>query len=292
MITLYVARPLRWLGSAHRGVRIPILLYHSISEASGSRAHPYFVTETHPSTFANQMKYMHDHGYSTITLSEVLSLLNSRLLDRKKRVVITFDNGYRDFYKHAFPILNGYGFRAHVFLPTAYIGQQRLSLRGRDCLTWSEVRELHEAGVIFGSHTVTRSQLHSFPIIDIEREIQESKDSIENELGAGISSFSYPYAFPEEDREFMHRLRDILQSHGYQNGVTTILGSVQTHEDRFFLRRLPTNSYDDLALLQAKLNGDYDWLRSPQYLKKLIERQMRRHEPRGTPTDSAIASPN
>jgi len=291
MITLYLARPLRWLGSVHNGVRIPILLYHSISERSGDRAHPYFVTETHPSTFAKQMKYVYDKGYSTITLSEVLALLRSKSSDRKKRVVITFDNGYRDFYTHAFPILKGYGFRAHVFLPTAYIGHRRQLLQGRECLTWPEVRELDEAGVVFGSHTVTRSQLHSFPIFDIEREIQESKDSIENELGAGISSFSYPYAFPEEDREFMHRLRDILQSHGYQNGVTTILGSVQTHEDRFFLRRLPANSYDDLALFRAKLDGDYDWLGSPQYLKKLIERQVRRHEPRASSTDPAVAAP-
>jgi peptidoglycan/xylan/chitin deacetylase (PgdA/CDA1 family) len=176
-----------------------------------------------------------------------------------------------------------------MYLPTTFIGREPQLFKGRECLTWSQVRELHEGGVVFGSHTVNHPQLHALSIREIEREIRDSKDTIENELGVGIDSFSYPYAFPEQDRSFMHLLRDMLQEGGYHQGVTTILGSVQSYEERFFLRRLPANSYDDRALFQAKLDGDYDWLRNPQYLKKLMEKRIRRHQPSGNPVDPAVA---
>jgi peptidoglycan/xylan/chitin deacetylase (PgdA/CDA1 family) len=268
--TLYFVRPLRRCLIGRDQVRIPILMYHSISDALNERKHPYFVAETSPQVFDAQMKYLRDSGYSTISIDRAVALVNSKQLDGTKYVVLTFDDGYRDFYSHAFPTLNRYGFCATVYLPTAYINRQSQQFLGKACLTWSDVRELYEAGVRFGSHTVTHPKLKFLSNTKLEREIWCSKDTIENNLGTRIESFSYPYAFPEEDREFTRRLRNVLEEFGYENGVSSIIGSVQSSADRFFLKRLPANCCDDRALFRAKLEGGYDWLHSPQYLSKLL----------------------
>jgi peptidoglycan/xylan/chitin deacetylase (PgdA/CDA1 family) len=253
--------------------RIPILMYHSISETTQD-AHPYFLTETSTAAFAEQMKYLHDNGYSAISLNEVVALLGSKpVAETKKYVVITFDDGYRDFYTDAFPILNKYGLNATVFLPTEYISGRARSFKTKNCMTWQEVRELRKAGVVFGSHTVSHPQLHSVSRAQLETELQHSKETIENELGERITGFSYPYAFPEDDREFTMRLQTQLKQCGYETGVTTVIGSVQKLEDMFAMKRLPANSCDDPALFQAKLEGDYDWLRKAQYVRKLLKRK-------------------
>ena len=248
-------------------------MYHSISETTQD-AHPYFLTETSPVIFAEQMKYLRDNGYSAISLDEVVALLGSKSpAETKKYVVITFDDGYRDFYTEAFPILQKYELNATVFLPTEYVRERAQSFKTKDCMTWQEVRELRKAGVVFGSHTVSHPQLHSVSRAQVADELRRSKETIESELGERITGFSYPYAFPEDDREFTKRLQTQLEECGYEAGVTTVLGSVQKLEDRFTMKRLPANSCDDPALFQAKLEGDYDWLRRAQYMRKLLKRK-------------------
>jgi peptidoglycan/xylan/chitin deacetylase (PgdA/CDA1 family) len=271
--TLYFVRPFRHLTGAADKRRIPILMYHSISDGTSEGIHPYFVTETSPTAFDAHMRYLAENGYSTITPGQLVTLLGSQQERNLKHVVVTFDDGYRDFYTRAFPILKKYGLSATVYLPSSFIERTPKKFTGRDCLTWDEVRELRRGGIEFGSHTMTHPKLKFLPAADLEREIRMSKETIENELGESIDSFSYPYAFPEENHQFVRRLSDLLKECGYGNGVSTIIGSVQTLEEKYFLKRLPANSCDDLQFFQAKLEGDYDWLRSPQYLKKLMRKE-------------------
>ena len=285
--TLYLIRPLRRCIPSRESLRIPILMYHSISESECQNLHPYFVTETSVQVFETHMKFLSDNGYQTITTEDVVALLNSPQKLTGKNVVITFDDGYRDFYRNAFPILNKYGYRATVYLPTAYINQRVHTFKGKECMTWAEVRELREVGILFGSHTVSHPQLRFVSLPDLEYEVKVSKDTIEDEIGEPIRSFAYPYAFPEGDSAFIHRLRDLLGTCGYKNGVSTVIGSSHSLEDHFFLRRLPANSKDDLALFRAKLEGDYDWLHTAQYLKKLLTKGT----PRRSSAPTAGSSP-
>jgi len=217
------------------------------------------------------MRHLRDNRYCAISLDEVTSRTADNGCSNGKRVAITFDDGYRDFYTRAFPVLRKYGLSATVYLPSAYISHQHRSFRGKDCLTWAEVRELHNAGISFGSHTMTHRQLKSLSGPDLEREIRGSKDAIENELGVSIRSFAYPYAFPGADHEFRVRLQNLLERAGYENGVSTSIGSVHHVEDRFFLKRLPANVWDDLELFQAKLEGNYDWLYPAQFFAKWVK---------------------
>jgi peptidoglycan/xylan/chitin deacetylase (PgdA/CDA1 family) len=125
--------------------------------------------------------------------------------------VITFDDGYRDFYTNAFPILQKYHFPATVFLPTDFIENETNKLRGKDHLTWSLVAELSASGISFGSHTLSHPQLHDLGRNEIKHELRDSKKSIEDKTGKPVTSFSFPFAFPEEEKIFKDELKNILK---------------------------------------------------------------------------------
>ncbi len=107
----------------------------------------------------------------------------------------------------------------------------------------------------------------------MERELRESKLTLEDKIGSEVRSFAYPFAFPEQDGRFAGTLRSTLQACGYEVGVSTILGSAHPSDERYFLPRLPINSFDDPALFRAKLAGAYDWLHVPQYMRKMGKRR-------------------
>src|SRR5437879_13001535 len=104
LATLYFFHPVLRLISLPRKVRIPILMYHSISEVDENHAHAYFKTATSPHTFAKHLKFLHVNKYSVITLNDLMRYIESAESPPGKCVVITFDDGYRDFYTHAFHI--------------------------------------------------------------------------------------------------------------------------------------------------------------------------------------------
>lgn len=271
--TLYLFHPLRRLigGGA---AKVPILMYHSISENHNGDSNPYYQTTTAPGVLAEQMRFLHENNYRVINLGEAVKKIEKAEGSTERHVVITFDDGFRDFYTEAFPVLSRYGFSATVFLPTAFIKESPSKFKGRECLTWSQVRELWSAGTLFGSHTVSHPQLTTVKPQELEMEVRESKRVIEDELGGPVDSFAYPYAFPEENHSFRRRLRTILPEAGYVNGVSTIIGTAGSRDDRFFLPRLPMNSWDDLQLFRAKLEAGYDWVHWVQLGNKLIKARL------------------
>jgi peptidoglycan/xylan/chitin deacetylase (PgdA/CDA1 family) len=243
-------------------------MYHSIKNQVGT-THPYYETNTAPEIFTRHMDFLCGHGYSAVSLEEALQSLSARE-DAANCVVITFDDGFRDFYLAAYPILREFGFGATVFLATGLINDQRLQWKGADLMTWAEVRELQTLGIRFGSHTVNHPELEKLDEKQIGREVGQSKQILEDKLGVPVKSFAYPYAFPEHNSAFTKRLAEILENHGYENGVSTVIGRARSCDNPFFLPRLPVNSWDDLRLFQAKLEGGYDWLHLPQSIYKKV----------------------
>jgi peptidoglycan/xylan/chitin deacetylase (PgdA/CDA1 family) len=268
-VSVYLCHPLVRRLNGWRWPRIPILMYHSVREGTEGR-YAYYETNTSPRVFAKHMNFLHEDGYRTLSLDEAVHTL-ARDGNPQKSVVITFDDGYADFYRHAFPILSQHGFTATVFVITGLLKTQRTCFRWTECLTLSEVRELHSQGISIGSHTVSHPDFRLLKHDEVENELSQSKKILEDALGAPVKSFAYPFAFPEADRGFVSRLADLLNKCGYENGVTTILGTSHPGANRWFLPRLPINSQDDLRFLRAKLDGAYDWLHGPQYLVKTIK---------------------
>lgn len=270
--TLYGAGQLfRWVSG--RDGKIPILMYHSVADEDESAMRPYHRLATTPSQFLQQMSWLHEHGYRTASLASAVGLLQSGGSTAAGTVVITFDDGYRNFCQHAFPALETFGFTATMFLPTASIADRPLVFNRRECMTWAEVRDLQQRGISFGSHTVSHPQLHGLPRESVREEILRSRQMIEDKTGSAVDSFAYPYAFPQTDVLFKAMLREILEDNGYRYGVCTRIGRAGAASDPLFLERLPVNSADDLALLEAKMAGTYDWVGGMQSLAKWIRKR-------------------
>ena len=269
LATLYLGHPFMRIFGRNAENCVPILMYHSISDNLFAKSHPYYQINTSPNVFARQMRWLRHNGYRTMDLTEMLAAMAAGQ-NLSKVFVVTFDDGYQDFYTDALPVMKQCGFTATIFLATNRIQDAAMRVEGADYLTWREVRELHAEGIRFGSHTVTHPDLRSLGPEEIDYELGYSKETIEQKLGAPVESFSYPFAFPEEDQDFTRYLSDALGRHGFKNGVSTILGRACLGKNHFYLPRLPVNSWDDPSLLRAKLEGGYDWLHWPQKFHKLV----------------------
>jgi peptidoglycan/xylan/chitin deacetylase (PgdA/CDA1 family) len=268
-ISLYLSLPvMRFLGRDRLDC-VPILAYHSISDNLFGHSHPYYQINTAPEVFRRQMCWLRTAGYQTIDLGD-LPRYSALTANGFKKFILTFDDGYRDFLPDAWPVLQQCGFSATIFLVTDRIQDRAQRIEGAEYLTWQDVRELHSEGLSFGSHTASHTDLRSLGPEQIEYELGYSKELIEEKLGVPVRSFSYPFPFPEEDDSFVRYLVDVLESQGYQNGVSTVIGRASRERNGFFLPRLPVNSWDDPQFLQAKLQGGYDWLHWPQWIHKLV----------------------
>jgi peptidoglycan/xylan/chitin deacetylase (PgdA/CDA1 family) len=258
--TLSIAGPLGHAGVVKPLAGIPVLMYHSVSADAEPGVPPYYRVTTSPKNFRCQMQWIREDGRTAVDLATALRLLESDPAAARTAVVITFDDGFRDFYTEAWPILSDLGFTATMFLPTAFIGHARRRFKQRECLTWAEVREMHAQGITFGAHTVTHSKLYGLGWSDIRHELQGSRTEIENTLASPIDTFAYPYAFPQEDREYVQRFEAELTTAGYTSAVTTIIGRAAEASPRLLLPRLPVNDADDRSLFTSKLSGHYDWM--------------------------------
>jgi peptidoglycan/xylan/chitin deacetylase (PgdA/CDA1 family) len=249
-------------------------MYHGIGDAL-SGGGPYYETTTSPAVFERHMRFLSDHAYSAVTLQQAVTALQ-RPSGIERRVVVTFDDGCRSFYTTAVPTMQRFGFTATVFLIAGLTGEHPQAFQGSACMTWSEAREMQACGMSIGSHTMTHSVLAAMERAAIGEELARSRQVIEDGLGTPITSFSYPFAFPEADRGLVAYLEDALQRHGYQNGVSTVIGTAGPTHSRYFLPRIPVNTYDDLDLFQAKVEGGYDWMHVPQSIYKMIWRRASR----------------
>jgi peptidoglycan/xylan/chitin deacetylase (PgdA/CDA1 family) len=263
-ISCHVVHPVLKMLNVSGGV--PILMYHNISWERGGHPIPYFETNTFPSVFEEHMRFLAAEGYKPAGLECLIATGAEKT--GSKHVVITFDDGYLDFYRNAFPILRRHGATATVFLPTGYISTPRKMFKQRPCLNWNEIRELSQNGISFGSHSQSHGELRNLCPKGMEDELRISKEIVENMTGMPVHSFSYPYAFPQAQKDFVRLYRAALIDAGYKFGVTTRIGLNSRDSDFLTLKRIPASSHDDPLLFAAKLEGAYDWLHSLQTLFK------------------------
>lgn len=251
--------------------KIPILMYHSVNNEINSSQHPYLCTVTTPRKFERQMQLLVDNNYTFLKLSEINGVLNDNSLSQKKKyVIITFDDGYEDFYKFALPVLREFSIPANVFIPAGIVESDKPYLEDGFLMDWNQISTCVKFNVEVGSHSLTHGSLVTLTYNKIKRELSESKEIIEKRLSLPINSFSYPYKFPEERKSFIGHLSKMLFETGYEMNVTTRIGCFKPGDDMYKIKRIPVNDYDDDNLFNAKLIGAYDWLHIFQLLTKKI----------------------
>ena len=169
----------------------PILAYHHIVAENSST--PYVDYSLTTGQFEAQMRFLHDHGYRCLSLLDLLQTPDSN--GPKKTFVLTFDDGFEDFYTQAFPILNRYGFTATVFIVTDLIEKtsQWIGETGSPMLKWAQILELDKAGFTFGSHTCSHPSLPDLSEDQIWHELSTGKDLLETRLGKPIYFLAYSF---------------------------------------------------------------------------------------------------
>ena len=199
-------------GGVAPGVRppVPILMYHEISPAdeTGSRL------AVSPAAFAEQLAYLHDAGFQTVTagrLAEVLAGAPGGLPDRA--VVLTFDDGFEDFHRRALPLLDRYGYTATVFVTTGWVqdaGRDAAGRRPARMLSWSQVAEAAGAGMEVGAHSWRHPQLDQLPGAVLREELYASKAQLEDRLGRPVPGLAYPFGYSSA------RVRRVAREAGHQ----------------------------------------------------------------------------
>jgi peptidoglycan/xylan/chitin deacetylase (PgdA/CDA1 family) len=193
-------------------MRPVILMYHSVTD--GDLNDPYGVSIE---LFYDQISWLIEKGYHFISLSDLVQHgKNSIFDDERKEVVLTFDDGYHNFFTNALPILLHYRLSATVLLVTEKLGQTSTWNRYAQedpIMTESEVRQVKSQGISLGSHTLTHVDLTTLGNNELKRQLIVSKMSLVD-FGETFFSFSYPWG-RYSDREVA-----ALKAAGYHCAVT------------------------------------------------------------------------
>ena len=197
-------------------IHVPVLLYHRVA-ADGPRSLADYCIA--PSLFEEQMRFLRRHGFHTVTSADVEQHRREQRPMRGRPVHITFDDGYRDFYEVAWPILRRFGFTAEVFLPTDLVGGtadwDRAHGAPADLMNWDEIRRVHAEGVRFGSHLASHASATGMDSETLLREGVRSRAIVERRLGCDVRSVAPPYGACDE------RGVRVLQSCGFTQIFTT-----------------------------------------------------------------------
>jgi len=194
-----------------------VLVYHSIDGMDGYAGTPPLTLEH----FTRQLELL-DERYPFSSLEELVQ----SPVSTRKRVALTFDDGYRSFIDKALPVLNERAIPATVFVCSDLLGT-------RQVITRAELRELARLpGIEIGNHTRTHVDLLAEPSRDIlEREIVGGKKDLEDMIGIKVTSFSYPYGRVSPLSKELVRL-------SHARAVTVIPGVIWPSTDPFALNRV------------------------------------------------------
>lgn len=214
---------------------IPILMYHyvrTVTDPADAIGSNLSVT---PERFAAQMQYLADHGYTTLTLREVHAILAGQLPLPERPIALTFDDGYRDFYTAAWPVLRQQGFKATSYVITDLLGEDAY-------LTWDMLRELDASGLIeVGAHSRTHPDLRALGADRRWGEIAGSKATLEQGLGRPITAFCYPAG--KYDAAVIAAVRQA----GFLTATTVEYGAQQHLQWAYELPRIRVHGPDSLA---------------------------------------------
>jgi peptidoglycan/xylan/chitin deacetylase (PgdA/CDA1 family) len=199
-----------------------ILTYHSL-DLSGS------VISVQPAVFRQQMEYLVESGAGIVPLEAARNTPGS--------IAITFDDGFRNFYEHAFPVLREFRLPATVFVVSGYCGRrndwpsQPAGVVAAELMSWSEVEELSRAGIGIGAHTVSHPRMSGLSSAEVEEELSACRAAIEDRTGKPVRTFAYPYG--ESTPEVRAAVR-----RQFDWACGTRLGYLSAHSDAVDLPRI------------------------------------------------------
>jgi peptidoglycan/xylan/chitin deacetylase (PgdA/CDA1 family) len=223
-------------------------MYHEIADGSETRSR-LAVT---PSAFASQLAYLHDQGWRTITASELsVMLMGDVQVLPEKTVVLSFDDGYEDFYSRAMPELSKQGFTATLFMTSGWVKEARPPWPGIPrMLSWAQLSDVASAGIEIGAHSITHPQLDQLTDKHLYDELISSKEQLEDKLGVTVPGLAYPFGYSNS------AVRKIAQKAGYTYGYAVDNRMATSKAGLFAIPRLTVKRATSIDEFSRLINGD------------------------------------
>lgn len=203
-------------------MQAPVLAYHKIDFPNRDALVRGGFTP--PKRFAKQLRYLLKQGFVFYTASELIEYFLEHGTFPKNGISLTLDDGWKDNYTNAFPILRELGVKATIFLVSSCVGQISSKViapgeNAREHLSRDEIIEMSKNGIEFGSHTVNHFHLDKISPAEVKFEVEESKKQIENLLQKPCKTFAYPAGF------YTDTAQQEVKNAGYLAAFTTIYGN-------------------------------------------------------------------
>jgi len=224
-------------------LRVPVLMYHEIADTAATPSR----LAVSPDVFADQLAYLHDAGFQAITAGALSAFLADGVGELPERpVVLTFDDGYGDFYSQAMPVLKQHGFTGTLFMTTGWIGKEGEAKR---MLNWRELAEIEQAGIEIGAHTCQHPQLDQLPDNLIREELYVSKSQLEDNLGLKVPGLAYPFGYSNA------KVRQVARDVGYDYAYSVNNSLTTDADDKFTLPRLTVRRATTMDDFRKMVNG-------------------------------------
>lgn len=242
---------------ARRAVRI--LAYHGIESTS---TNSYAVSF---SNFEEHMQHLRKY-FNVISLDQYQRGLQLKISFPPDAVIITFDDGFKNFYVRAYPVLKKYRLAATCFVITSKVESDDV-----DFMHWSELREILADGLVtIGSHTVSHKSLPSLNESELQKEVGESKKILESNLGIPIKFFSYPWGTMSD---FNENCTKVISNCHYKLACTSVRGVSLNHKNPYKLRRTKLEWGDDLSVFSKILRGALDIWAVVDYCFRFLQKK-------------------
>lgn len=194
---------------------VPIILYHHVEPLAQAQKEGHAQLTVDSTYFDQQMNYLNQQGYHSISIGELVSALLSHHQLPPKSIAVTLDDGYIDDYQYGFMILKKYHIKGNFMIPTGLI-------MNPDYMTWDNVREIQHSdiGYIY-NHTWSHAPLGEISKDKIDFELTTSQKQFQEQLGFQPNIFTYPYG------SYSDLAIQELRSHGFIAALTTVAGRTQ-----------------------------------------------------------------
>lgn len=208
-------------------VRLPVLMYHHIQTEDAAKADKQTGLTTYTDFFQKQMQYLKDKGYNIATMNDLINFFDNGTPVPAKSVLLTFDDGYEDFYTDAYPILQNLGFKATMFVPTGLMNNP-------DYLSWDQITQMN-GPILFANHTWSHKNVE-VSTSTMQYEISTADTQLADHGLNSPKVFAYPYGLGTTASI------SYLNSLGYKAAFTTVPGNILCKKQRFSLPRIRIGS--------------------------------------------------